>query len=97
MKSRDTRTPEQEELLDKLLTYLTYSFGAPISAHNYYTNAKACPSFKAKIEYAYINENLNHMRMVANPDHLTGVLCFYLSIAGTLTVTKGVKDYSKER
>lgn len=35
--------------------------------------------------------------MVMNPDHLTGVLGFYLSIAGTLTVTKGVKDYSKEK
>ena len=35
--------------------------------------------------------------MVANPEHLTGVLGFYLSIAGTLTVTKGVKDHSKEK
>ena len=35
--------------------------------------------------------------MVVNPDHLTGVLGFYLSIAGTLTVTKGVKDHSKEK
>lgn len=64
MKPKDTRTAEQEESLDKLLTYLAYSFNAPISGHNDYTNAKACPSFKAKEEYAYINENLNDMRMV---------------------------------
>lgn len=64
MKPKDTRTAEQKESLDKLLTYLAYSFNAPISGHNDYTNAKACPSFKAKIEYAYINEDLNDMRMI---------------------------------
>lgn len=64
MKPKDTRTAEQKESLDKLLTYLAYSFNAPISGHNDYTNAKACPSFKAKTEYAYINEDLNDMRMI---------------------------------
>ena len=35
--------------------------------------------------------------MVKNPDHLTGVLGFYLSIAGTLTATKGFRDHAKEK
>lgn len=64
MKPKDTRTAEQKESLNKLLTYLAYSFGAPISGHNDYTGAKACPSFKAKAEYAHINEDLRDMRMV---------------------------------
>jgi|SRR5699024_9234295 len=64
MKPKDTRTAEQKESLDQLLTYLAYSFNAPISGHNDYTNAKACPSFKAKEQYEYINHRLKHMSML---------------------------------
>ncbi len=31
---------------------------------------------------------------IAHPEHLTGVLGFYLTISGALTVTKGVKDHA---
>lgn len=64
MNPKDTRTLEQKKSLDKLLMYLAYSFNAPISGHNDYTSAKACPSFKARDEYAYINKNLSDMRMI---------------------------------
>lgn len=55
----DTRTEAQKETLDQLLTYLAYRFESPVSGHNDYTDAKACPSFKAKEQYEYINYRLN--------------------------------------
>lgn len=61
MKPKDTRTDAQKESLDQLLTYLSYRFDASISGHNDYTNAKACPSFKAKEQYEYINHRLKHL------------------------------------
>ena len=57
----DTRTEDQRESLDLLLTFLSYRFNAPISGHNDYTDAKACPSFKAKEQYEYINYNLKRL------------------------------------
>lgn len=62
----DTRTEAQKESLDQLLTYLAYRFDAPISGHNDYTNAKACPSFKAKEQYEYINHRLNHLNQLCD-------------------------------
>ncbi|WP_051396125.1 N-acetylmuramoyl-L-alanine amidase [Ignatzschineria larvae DSM 13226] len=60
-KPKDTRTEAQKESLDQLLTFLAYRFNAPISGHNDYTNMKACPSFKAKEQYEYINYRLVHL------------------------------------
>lgn len=57
----DNRTEAQKESLDQLLSFLAFRFNAPISGHNDYTDAKACPSFKAKQEYEYINYQLNKL------------------------------------
>ena len=61
-KPKDTRTEAQKKALDELLTDLSMHFLAPVSGHNDYTNAKACPSFKAKDEYAHINKRLEKFK-----------------------------------
>lgn len=61
-KPADTRTEAQKKALDVLLTDLSIHFLAPVSGHNDYTNAKACPSFKAKDEYSYINDRLERFK-----------------------------------
>lgn len=54
-KAKDTRTKEQKEALLNLLKSLKRIYpSAKIYGHNNFTKAKACPCFRADLEYANI-------------------------------------------
>ena len=66
---KDTRTPQQKEALDCFIRGLLEKYpGSTLHGHNEYS-AKACPSFNVQIEYDYII-NPNEPIKIFTDDHI---------------------------
>lgn len=57
MKAKDTRTPQQKESLENLITDLTCEYGIKSIIGHRDVSKKDCPSFDAKAEYHCILKN----------------------------------------